>query len=163
MDPGYFSHMPLVATVASKMVGPVLELGAGLGSTPLLHGLCGSTGRLLVTLDSDEEWLKLFKPLERPWHIFRKVADFLNIPEYQKDWGFAFVDHGIMEQRGVSVMSLRHVPVIAAHDTCYSHLYNYEPTLSNFKYRWDWTANPPHTTLVSNTIDVSKMFGGLGL
>ena len=163
MNPEYFSHIPLLAAAVLKTTGPVLELGSGLGSTLLLHGLCGSLNRSLTTLDSNKEWFNLFVHLKRSWHIFRNVADFLDLPEYQKDWGLVFVDHGVMEQRGESIRALQQVPVIIAHDTCHSHLYNYEPILSEFKYRWDWILNPPYTTVVSNTLDVSKMFAGIGL
>lgn len=163
MNAGYFSHMPLLAVAVLKTTGPVLELGAGLGSTLLLHGLCGSLDRSVTTLESDENWLKLFSHLERPWHTFKRVSDFINLPEYQENWGLVFVDHGVMEQRGESVRALQHASMIVAHDTCHFHLYDYEPILSEFKYRWDWTANMPQTTVVSNTLNVSEMFVGIGL
>ena len=138
--------------------GPVLELGAGLGSTLTLHGLCGSLGRSLTTIESDEEWLARFINYRRSWHILRKVGTFLSLPEYVQNWGLAFIDHGIAEERGISIIALQQVPIIVVHDTCYPWLYGYQIALSLFKYRWDWRINGPMTTIISQTIDVVGKF-----
>ena len=163
MNIEYFSHVPLLTAAASLTSGRVLELGSGLGSTLALHGICGSTGRELVTLETDETWLNTFTVYGRSWHILRHVPDFNNLIEYSQEWGLAFVDHGIAEQRGMSIEKLRHVPVIVAHDTCHPWLYNYEPILNNFKYRYDWKVKQPMTTVVIDTIDVAEMFAKAGL
>ena len=125
MNLGYFSHIPLPAAAITVTTGPVLELGAGLGSTPLLHGLCGGQGRKLVTLESDKDWLNQFVKYGRPWHSFRFVNDFKDLPEYKENWGLAFVDHGIAEQRCISVEALAHIPILVVHDTCHANLYGY--------------------------------------
>lgn len=150
--------MPVLAAAMNLTAGPVLELGAGFGSTLMLHGMCGSQRRALTTLESDPAWLMMFKNYGRTWHRFRLVESFLDVPEYAQPWGFAFVDHGISEQRGASVRALRNVPVIVAHDTCFAHLYDYEPTLSEFRYRWNYKVAGPMTSVVSNQIDVGRVF-----
>jgi hypothetical protein len=143
--------------------GPVLELGAGLGSTLLLHGLCAAAKRELTTLESDESWLIKFINYGRVWHSFRLVTDFSDIEEYKSNWGLVFIDHGIGEQRGLSLKKLKHCPIIICHDTCHFWLYNYEPTLSNFKYRWDYKQGGPMTTIVSDSVQVASEFSRLGL
>ena len=163
-DPAYLSHLPILSAAVSITQGPVLELGAGLGSTLLLHGLCGASKRKLVTLESDKEWLGKFLNFGRSWHEFRFVEDFLDIPEYKKEWGLVFIDHGIALQRGISLKKLENSSVIVCHDTCHFFLYEYEPTLSNnFRSHWDYQIMGPRTTVVSNIFNVAKKFAEFGL
>jgi hypothetical protein len=163
MDNGYFSHVPILAASMLLTSGPVLELGAGYGSTPMLHGLCGVMGRELTTLESDEGWLESFKHFAREWHSLRFVSSFTGLPEYSNYYGLVFVDHGISLQRGSSVEALQNVPIIVCHDTCHAWLYNYEPLLSTFKYRFNYKQKGPQTSVVSNLIDVNKQLtrGGI--
>lgn len=159
----YLSHLPLLSAAVSVTTGPVLELGAGLGSTYLLHGMCGVSRRKLLTIESDENWMQRFMKFGRPWHQFKKVDDYQDLQEYKEPWGLAFVDHGLYKQRGHSILQLKHVPIVVVHDTCYPWLYDYVNTLSHYKYRWDWQLNGPQTTVVSDIKDIRKIFGGMGL
>ena len=168
----YYTHVPILSAAMTFTKGPVLELGSGLGSTLMLHGLCGAMNRELVTLESDEAWMLKFINLGRSWHKFRYVKDFVNLPEYKQSWGLAFVDHGVAGDleaskiRGHSVEMLQDVPVLVIHDTCWPWLYGYEKPLKLFKYRWDWRAQYtlwPQTSVVSKTINVSKIFAGFCL
>lgn len=169
MDESYFSHIPVLSAAVSITAGPVLELGAGLGSTLLLHGLCGVSGRQLLTLDHDEQWLKKFASFGRSWHEFRQVDAFIDRLEYTKLWGLAFVDHGIAEQRGQSVLELKDTTeIIVCHDTCHYFLYGYEPILTAFKYRWNYKphglgGSNPMTTVISQTVNVGRLFAEAGL
>lgn len=158
MNTEYFSHAPLLAAAIANTSGPVLELGAGFGSTLMLHGLCGAANRELVTLETDAAWLQSFMNYGREWHTFKHVTDYTEIEEYSQYWGLAFVDHGIALQRGHSVEMLKHCPMVVAHDTCHHFLYNYEPVLSSFKHRYDYKIEGPMTTVVSNIIDVKRLF-----
>lgn len=168
MDESYFSHMPVLSAAVLKTAGPVLELGAGLGSTLLLHGLCGTMNRELVTIDSDEEWLRKFMNFGRSWHQLRLVDHFINLPEYSQNWGLVFIDHGIALERGESLSALRDAPMIVCHDTCHYFLYGYEPLLTAFKYRWNYKPHGlggtnPMTTVVSQTVNVGQIFAEAGL
>ena len=163
MDEGYFSHIPLLAVAVLNTTGPVLELGAGLGSTLMLHGLCGVMKRSLTTLESNSEWLSKFISFNRSWHKLMFVNSFEDLSVYEEKWGLAFIDHGIMKQRETSIRALQHVPMLVVHDTCHPWLYGYEPLLSEFTYRWDWQVNGPMTSVVSNSLDVSTMFSNIGL
>lgn len=159
----YLSHLPVLAAAMTATSGPVLELGAGLGSTLLLHGLCGATRRSLLTLENDAAWMRRFQSYGRTWHRFRLVPDYLDRPEYADLWGLAFVDHGMYEQRGHAILQLRHVPVVVVHDTCFPWLYDYVATLATYRYRWDWQIGGPQTTVISNRIDIRSLFAGMGL
>jgi hypothetical protein len=163
MDFNYFSHIPLLSAAMSVTSGPVLELGAGYGSTLMLHGHCGSMKRNLFTIESNQDWLKQFLTFYRAWHILKKVDNFLDLPEYNQDWGLAFVDHGIALQRGPSIEKLKHVPVIIIHDTCHPFLYDYDRVINTFKYKLDYRNYGPQTTVVSNLKNVAQEFAGFCL
>jgi hypothetical protein len=168
----YYTHIALLAAAMSISTGPVLELGAGFGSTLMLHGLCGSTGRKLTTLEADREWLNTFLNYGRSWHTIKHVPHFRDLPEYGERWGLAFIDHGctgdieMAKDRGPSVMALQNTPIIVAHDTCHPWLYGYEEAFTHFKYRWDWrikTDGHPLTSVLSKTVDVARVFARMGL
>lgn len=150
----YISHLPVLAAVFGMSEGAVLELGAGIGSTLVLHGLCGAAGRRLVTLESDAEWFERFLPYKRKWHDIRGVCSFVDLPEYDKRWGMAFVDHASCIHRGDSAVALMHVPFVVIHDSELPEFYGYEKTLKEFRYRWDYSMQGPATTVLSMTNDL---------
>jgi hypothetical protein len=75
---GYGTHVPLLAAVISgAYVGPILELGTGYFSTPLLHQMCKATGQTLYSLDTSADWIANFRDLaEDPdaKHFFVRLA-----------------------------------------------------------------------------------------
>lgn len=157
MNSRHFSHIPVLAAAVVRYGGPVLELGSGIGSTLMLHGLCGALKFELTTLESDKLWFDMVKEFERKWHRISMVDTFMDLPEYSNRYTVAFVDHGIAEQRGHSVRSLKDSMVIVVHDTCHPHLYDYK-CLDDFKYRYDMSGIGPMTSVVSNYVDVAEQF-----
>lgn len=88
MDP-YATHLfPLVKT-ALETTGPILELGCGFYSTPILREICRSQGRQFLCQSSDESWMgKVGGEIE-------KVADWTVWTPPQASgglWGMVFVD-----------------------------------------------------------------------
>ncbi len=158
----YVSHLPILAAAFRASRGAVLELGAGIGSTLALHGLCGASGRRLVTLESDAGWVGRFQSYAREWHEIRKVDGFIDLPEYGQDWGMAFIDHGSCIHRGDSALALKHVPLVVIHDSELPWMYGYEKALEEFRYRWDYTVQGPYTTVLSMTSTL-KFFDKYGL
>ena len=165
---GYLSHMPIIIAMCAATSGPIIELGAGFGSTLALHGMCAASKRHLLTVESDKTWIGWLWFYSRSWHKFRHVSTFVDLPEYKDtEWELAIVDHGILVERGLALSCLSHVPIIVAHDTCHEAL-NYTndgkpQVLDSFKYRYDSLWTPPQTSILSNSIDIKKEFGGLGL
>ncbi|MDB2614445.1 hypothetical protein N9Y92_04750, partial [Chlamydiales bacterium] len=170
MDANYGTHMVPLMTVVLNTKGPVLEMGCGDYSTPLLHSLCSVEKRLLLSTETDLKWMNLYVDLENSWHHFQYV------PCYEDDWevnpkprlwdhvgkkmhwGVVFVDHRPGERRIEDVTRLRNqADVIVVHDTEQS-TYRYEPVLSTFKYRYVYERYATQTTIVSDTIDVSLFF-----
>lgn len=56
----YATHQPILYKIARMTTGPIVEFGCGEGSTDMLHALCKATGRLLISIDHDEEWLSRY-------------------------------------------------------------------------------------------------------
>lgn len=152
IDSEYLSHQPvLIAAMDGVKDGRVLELGAGFGSTPILHALCAATGCELVTLDSSPEWLARFEYLRKPWHRLDAAGDFLDIPEYAEGWDVAVVDHAQEKARGVSVLRLVDAAeVLIAHDSCHGFLYGYDSAFLSWAHRLDYIAARPFTTALSS-------------
>lgn len=166
----FSTHMAALITSVVNTDGPVLELGCGDFSTPLLHAICSVNKRFLLSTDTDKKWLNLFIDLEQPWH------QFLYVPVYEDDWttnpkphlwdevgndrhwGVVFVDHRPGERRVVDIQRLRsNADIIVVHDT-EQPSYNYEPVLKTFKYKYVYERYLVTTTVVSDTIDVRKLF-----
>lgn len=57
----YATHQPVLYEIAMKTTGPIVEFGCGNGSTDLLHEICKKTGRILISIDDNLEWLDQFR------------------------------------------------------------------------------------------------------
>lgn len=152
----YSTHLPYLLEAVRRTVGPVLELGAGNGSTPALHDVCTKAGRLLVTVDSDQLWLNRYADLGSELHKFEFCSDPAETIQFLDEWGVVFVDHAPGETRGKAVERARdRAEYVVAHDT--EDLgYNLEELLSTFKYRRDFRRSRPWTTVVSMTKEIWK-------
>jgi hypothetical protein len=169
-DPEYGTHMEPLLTVAAHTSGPILELGCGDYSTPLLHALCKKEQRKLVSVDTDKKWLSYFLDLERAWHTF------LYVPVYEDDWSVnpkpylwdyvgknvqwsvVLIDHRPGERRVEDIARLRpETDIFVVHDTN-QPTYNYEQLLSTFRYKYVYRRYSIQTTVVSDTIDVTQFF-----
>lgn len=170
----YGTHMVPLLTAVINTTGPVLEMGSGDFSTPLLHALCALHNRFLLTTESDQAWLSLFLDLENDLHKFIYLPVFENCqnqdrmaggkPELwdsiglDRHWGVVFIDHAPGLRRSIDVQRLRNnADIIVVHDTQAAG-YHYEPILSSFKYTFVYKRYNVTTTLVSDTIDVAKLF-----
>jgi len=167
----YGTHMTPLTTALLHTEGPVLEMGCGDFSTPLLHTICSSTRRFLLTAETDKDWMGLFTDLSDDGHYFQYVPCYDELWVNREDpglwdgvgcsmprWGVVFIDHRPGERRVVDIERMRHkADIIVVHDT-QQPSYGYEPTLSSFKYRYTYQRYAVETTLVSETIDVAKLF-----
>lgn len=101
MNPGeivqseWSSHLPAVLACFASTVGPVLELGVGHCSTPALHALCMASDRLLVSVEQDEVWFKMFQcHYEKVRHQFIHGEYDYVVPELAKqDWSVVLIDN----------------------------------------------------------------------
>lgn len=171
----YGTHFPALATVVAHTTGPILEMGCGDYSTPLLHALCSPTQRLLVSAESNKAWLSVFMDLQRSWHTF------VYVPAYEKEdsrnngwfsvdqdvwdlvgndvqWSVVFVDHSPCNRRVIDIQRLRkNTDIFVIHDT-EDKDYHYELVINTFKYKYVYENYLPLTAIVSDTIDVAQFF-----
>lgn len=149
---GYCSHYPILsASFLLEPEGNVLELGAGFGSTYLLHELCRIQKRRLVTIENDLGWLKEFQFLESTNHLFWGDLDSEMIDK--TEWSIVFIDHIPHNRRGKELFRVaNNSKLIILHDTNpdFQDLYNTREILNSFKYRYDFVKFTPFTTVLSN-------------
>ncbi len=152
------THQPLLVACMSLTKGPVLELGCGNGSTLLLHSMCGTAKRKLVTLELDERWIRDFTTLRRSWHEILPVDKWLGLPQYEEKWGLVLVDHGAARLRGRTIDEL-YADIIVAHDSHREYNCRYAARFEKYKYRYDYKNLRPWTTAISNTINLDVLEG----
>lgn len=164
------THMSFFLTAVAHTNGPILELGAGDYSTPLLHAVCSREKRYLMTADTSMGLLCNFLDLQRSWHAFCYVPVYeddleLNAkPERwdnvggEIDWSVVIVNHRPGERRVKDIERLRsRAEIFVIHDT-QEKGYGYQAILESFKYVVVDQRYATQTIMVSDTIDVSQFF-----
>lgn len=147
---GFTTHLPILASVISHTSGPVLELGCGFGSTPLLHQMCLSQKRELVSCDSSAKWIDALSRYGNNGHRLLSVDDWDKCEVFDSNWDVVFIDHEPITQRVKDLKRLKDkASYIVIHDSG-DPIYGYERILKDFKYRHDYKYLRPWTTVVSN-------------
>lgn len=156
MDP-YGTHLPiLIKALALTRTGPVLELGCGDYSTPILHEAC--VGRQLLSLDSNVEYVERFASFQGDGHELRWVQSWDAIDLADRVWDVVLVDHYPAARRGHDIARLAdRARFIVVHDSEDRINYGYDSVLPGFRFRYDYKRLHPWTTVVSN---VDGAFGG---
>jgi len=137
------SHIPLLIKVMEQTDGPVLELGAGPGSTPLLYWLCFDQGREFFSYDNNPEYVETLSK-------FGVKLGTDNYPD--KHWGVVFIDHD-QDLRAQDAAKFAHkADQVVIHDS-QKHLdqyFHYKSIYGLFKYKYKYGKVKPHTTALSN-------------
>ena len=156
----YCSYIPVLVKALNMVDGAVLEMGAGLYSTPLLHWLCFDDDRPLVTYESDKKFYDMIKHCESNFHkvIFVENWDDTHL---ETDWGVALIDHKPAIRRKEDIKRLAYnTQCIVVHDSqgrSKKH-YHYEEIYPLFKYMCGYGKALPQTVVLSNFIDVTDWF-----
>ena len=105
------SHLPALIACCAASTGPILEVGCGHYSTPVLRAFANATGRVLVTIETDPEWAKQFR------HV-RCRPHYEGLEDYAKqEWGVVFLDHSPGERRAADAAVFRlSADYIVVHD-----------------------------------------------
>ena len=144
----YATHQRLLVKYMMQTTGPVIELGAGNYSTPILHEIAAAQGRHLTTVDNNPEWLNRFKVFEWERHTLTLLPswdDFRAEP-----CGLAFVDHADPpgHPRWIQVEKLLPVAgVIVIHDT-EDDLYGYAKLIDQIVVIDEDTTHRTHTRVI---------------
>src|SRR5258705_5663578 len=68
------SYYPLLYKALESTEGTVIEMGCGYGSTPLLHDYAVENERLLLSYETEKEWLEKFEHTANEHHRFYHVC-----------------------------------------------------------------------------------------
>lgn len=155
----YSTHLPALLAMVQRTregKGPILELGAGVHSTPALHALAEAGGRRLVTVDTSKAWAERFKHLASDFHdvLFVDPSGIQDVIATETSWAVALVDHKPPAARGRSVKLLaERARFVVVHDTepdgpHYAE-YGYEEAFRRYSFISHWTVDRPWTTVLS--------------
>jgi tRNA A58 N-methylase Trm61 len=151
------THNPMLIKTVLVSEGPVLEIGAGIYSTPLLHWLCKMLDRKLVTYENNPEFYKFARKFVSKDHRVSFIEDWDKM-DFQTHWGVILVDHDPGSRRVIDLINFKDkADYIVIHDTDLKDPYRWEEAWPHFKYRYTWKACRPWTTVVSNFIDLSLL------
>lgn len=161
-NPLWGSHIPVLVKLLDITSGPVLELGMGAFSTPLLHSLCQNKDRLLVSYEEGDNYFAMHKPFESPLHQLVHIMapeDWGKTKIEDTPWDVAFIDH-CADRRAADAARLANIAkYVVIHDSDPSNdkYYHYPEIYPLFKYRYDYTKLVPNTTVLSNFVDVTGL------
>lgn len=155
------SHLPILIKVIQSSVGPVLELGAGQFSTPVMHWLCLEAKRKLVTYENDLKYYAANRAFQAQNHDVIFVDDWDKAVIDHTHWGVAFVDHRPADRRKVEIARLSSITdYIVVHDTeaasDYAHGF-VKASFPLFKYRYNYRRQKPYTSVLSNFKDLTNL------
>ncbi len=150
------NHRPLLwlaleATSVSSL--PVLEFGAGTGSTDYLRKYCSDTGRRFMSYDSNEEWAAKWKS--------RYIKNWMDSELYMRS-SVVLVDQAPGEYRHQSMIKLKDdTQIIVVHDSEPDESMGYQLDLvwPHFKYRVFIKGTKIWSAAVSNHYDLTKHVG----
>lgn len=178
MDP-FSTHQPLLVAALLNTQGPVLEMGGGYYSTPIVSAFANSQRRESHTIETGAAVYELLKRFSSPFHKIwpmsgydfaaddgrfmpradttraqyieiqsRFLADFCE--KVPPRLSVVFIDQRPGIIRAAAIEHFADVAeFIVVHDT-EEPAYGYEPSLSKFRYRWDFRLHTPQSTIVSN-------------
>jgi hypothetical protein len=152
----YGDHLPVLMRALSITTGPVVELGSGFFSTPVLHWACYPKRRWLCTYENDPVCFNAVTMYGSRDHLVKLVTDWDDV-DLSTPWSVAFVDHEPGVRRIVDVLRLKHAEYIVCHDTedRREHRYGWNTILDQFAYRFRFKSRVHCTTVFSNVHDVS--------
>jgi hypothetical protein len=161
-DNAYGTHLtPLISAVLATE-GDILELGMGDFSTPILHEVVKYQNQIhglkrkILSYDSSPEWLANFTDLECGYHSF--FSDDHYVKTKGCKFSVVFVDQAPAEERLPSIQHYTDcAEIIVVHDTDKMNYYKYGIAFGKFKYVKRYSRYKKSTTLLSNTIDVTKI------
>lgn len=158
-SPTWATHMPILIRVLELSKGPVLELGMGIYSTPLLHILCENTHRELASYEDNLPWYEAHANYRSKHHSINLVSKWERVPIEKTHWGLVFIDHAD-KRRAIDAWRARDVAdYVILHDSndYNEKAYHYSRIYPSFKYRYNFRRLSPNTTILSNTHTFSDL------
>jgi len=156
------SHLPILCKAFEHSDGPILEMGTGYWSTPILDMLCKlRKKRHILSLENDPEYYEINKAkYQSSYHDVKLINDWDNAPIDDNFWGLVLIDHRPALRRKTDIVRLRlKAYYILAHDSEQeiNQFYRYDRVYKHFKYRYEFKDCPPETTIFSNFSDLKEL------
>lgn len=152
----YTTHMPTLLVALKATTGLVVEVGGGQSSTPFLHWMCKLGNRKLITYESDLNYYNYERKFQSTLHRVRKIEDWDDMKI--EEAGVVFIDHHPSSRRSVDAIRFKDAQIVVIHDTERDdENYRNSEIWPHFKYQYTYKDARPWTTMVSNSIDVSKL------
>ncbi len=148
----FSTHNPMLIEYVQKTKGPVLEMGSGVFSTPLLHWLC--LDRELITYEDVPEFYHFAHKFQSDNHRVRLIKNWGEV-KADRHFSVVLIDHKASRnfRRGDDALRFKDcADYIILHDTEPESQknYGYDKIWQHFKYRRDWKLCRAWTTVVSN-------------
>lgn len=146
----YSTHQEALMTAFANTSGTVVEDGCGYYSTPLLAALCRGAGREFSSFDGVADWQFKFNQYGVECRHISEIEPF--------HCGLLLVDGPVKPTNRQWVIDKWQgfADVILAHDSEPKNAYKYNYDFSRFKHVATFAWQMPHTTVLSDKIDVTK-------
>ncbi len=146
--------------LVQNTTGTIMEVGSGMFSTPLLHWMCFENKRSLITVERHLHYLDFANKFKTLSHKVLHIKE-LEKADLNEHYSIVFIDHTPKKPRtrGDDALLFKDkADYVVLHDAGVNgkQKYGYDQLYSQFKYRYDWTGATPHTTVLSNFVDVTK-------
>ena len=159
-EPEWASHLPILSRIMLISRGPVMELGMGIYSTPLLHHFCMEQHRQLYSYENVKPWFDAHQYWQARYHQIEFVEDWDMVPIEKYHWGLVFVDHDAPRRSIDAIRAARYADFVVIHDS--NGRYDFEYKVSTvapfFKYRYTYNFLMNHTDVFSNFIPVHTLW-----
>lgn len=148
----YSTHNPMLIKMVQATRGGVIECGAGVFSTPLLHWLLIGTRRMLITYETHPEFFQFAKRFQSKYHRIRLVDNWLDLKP-DRHWSVVFIDQD--KNRAETAMNFKdYADYIILHDSNAARKLGYDKIYPHFKYQYEYTGCRPYTIVLSNFRDI---------
>ena len=160
LDSKFGSHLPILTRLVDMTDGPILELGMGIWSTPILDLMCKKTERGIASCDNDKKWFSENVKWKSNYHAvyFVDKDGWGTLPIFKRHWSVVLIDNRPAIMRRELAYALRgNADFILLHDSEpeIDRFYRYSSIYKYFKYGYDYTKCLPNTTVLSNFKDLS--------
>jgi hypothetical protein len=146
----------LALSKAKKDEGFIVELGCGFGSSPLMQKYCDENGLFFLSYETNKEWAAKFEMVRCvPSYEYACMQNLAMMKV-----NLIFIDLAPASERKTAIEHFKDkAKTIVVHDSepGAEYVYGMAAILSSFKYRIDFKpTGKPHTTIVSDFVNVSK-------
>jgi hypothetical protein len=153
------SHLPLLIKLVLMTDGPILELGTGFFSTPVLHWLCAEKKRKLVSCESSEMFIEVANNFISDFHEVKLVKDWDKEDIESQHWSVVLIDHAPGPKRKNEFARVaNNADYVIVHDTepQSDYYYHYSEVYPLYKYRYNYDKVHPNTSIFSNFKDLHE-------